>query len=210
MQPRVRTRASFESELPLTNLAELVMRGELPEPVAARVQSIADSKNPELMSPIFYALVRLRIAGVPHEEIARRFRVSVRSVDCWWQRAKPWLQERIVNLDPAETYSIQMEEFSQRRERLVAMMMGTEDVAETLRLSGALDRLSSTRLRWMDAHGYFDTVRFAELASQETDRSTREATELRKLFDVFRDDFDDERDDFLEQLEPYPDDDPGG
>ena len=54
---RARTRASIESELPLTNLAELVMRGELPEPVAARVQSIADSKNPELMSPIFDALV---------------------------------------------------------------------------------------------------------------------------------------------------------
>lgn len=206
---RVRTRASFESELPLTNLAELVMRGELPEPVAARVQSIADSKNPELMSPIFDALGRLRMAGVPHEEIARRFRVPVRSVDGWWKRAKPWLREKFVNLDPAETYSVRMAEFSQRRERLLAMMMRTEDVAETVRLSSALDRLSSASLRWMDAHGYFDTVRFGEMASQETDRSTREARELRMALDVFTDDSDGKIDDFLDQLEPYPDDDPG-
>ena len=110
--PRIRTRASLESQAPLSDLAEIAMRGDLPEPTAVRVRSIAARNSPELMPPIFDALVRLRMAGVPHEEIARRFGVHPRTEYRWWERARPWLRERFVDLDPAEVWYVRCEEIN--------------------------------------------------------------------------------------------------
>lgn len=207
--PRVRTRASFESQVPLTDLAGLAMRGDVPEGMAAQVQSIAARNSPELMPPIFDALVRLRMAGVPHEEIARKFGVHPRTVYRWWERAKPWLREKFVDLDPATNYAEHMSEFDARRARLVTLFMGTDDGAEAARMSHALDRLSETRRRWMESHGYFDMVKFGQMSGQESDRSMREARELREALDVFSDDYDIDEDDLIEQWEAYSDGDPG-
>ncbi len=202
--PRIRTRASLESQAPLSDLAEIAMRGDLPEPTAVRVRSIAARNSPELMPPIFDALVRLRMAGVPHEEIARRFGIHVRTVYRWWERAKPWLRERLVDLDPAEAYAERMAEFDARRARLFTLFMGTDDPKEAARLSHALDRISETSRRWMDSHGYFDLVKFGEMAGQESDRTVREARELREALDVFSD-YGETADDLIEQWEPYED-----
>ncbi len=121
-------------------------------------------------------------------------------------RARPWLREKFVDLDPAEAYAEQMAEFEARREHLVNLFMGADDGAEAARLSHALDRLSETRRRWMDAHGYFELARYGELSGQETDRTVREARELREALDVFSDE--DNLDDVIDQWEPYEDGEP--
>lgn len=115
--------------------------------VAARVRSVAARNSPEQTPLVYDALVRLRMAGVLHEEIARRFGVHPCTEYRWWERARPWLRETFVALDPAEVYAERMAGFDLRRARLFDLFMETEDVKEVVRLSHALDPLSETRRR---------------------------------------------------------------
>ncbi len=141
-----------------------------------------------VMPLVYDALVKLRMAGVPHEEIASMFDVHVRTVYRWWERAKPWLKEQYTRLDPAATYAEEMRLFDLRRERLVAMMMRTDDPQVAARLSAALDRLSEVRRRWMDAHRYFDVISLGDIAVSEEDSAEAKAARVRKmLVDVFDD-----------------------
>ncbi len=78
--------------------------------------------------------------------------------------------------------------FDLRRERLVAMMMRTDDPLATARLSAALDRSSEVRRRWMDAHRYFDAISLSDVAVSEEDSAEAKAARVRKiLVDAFDD-----------------------
>ena len=97
-----------------------------------------------------------------------------------------WLKEQYTRLDPAATYAEQMREYDLRRERLFTSLMTTDDPVAQARLSGALDRLSEVRRRWMEAHGYFDAVSFGDIAASQLDESTRRARVVREaLLAVF-------------------------
>lgn len=202
--PRVRTRASLEAEPELTDLAERAMRGDLPEGVASAARSAAARNSPELMPLIFDALFRLRTAGVPHDEIARKFGVHPRTEYRWWERARPWLREKFVDLDPAEVYAGRMAEFDLRQARLFELFMEAEDGREAVRLSRALDRLFEIRLRWMVASGYFDLIRPGDVFGQDADPSVRGARALREALDVFSD-YDETADAPIEQWQPWED-----
>ncbi len=78
--------------------------------------------------------------------------------------------------------------FDLRRERLVAMMMRTDDPLTTARLSAALARSSEMRRRWMDAHRYFDAISLSDVAVSEEDSAEAKAARVRKiLVDAFDD-----------------------
>ncbi len=186
--PRFRTRRAPSDQALLADLAERALRGDLPEEVRGRVRALAARKSPETMPLIFDALVKLRMAGVPHEEIARMFDVHVRTVYRWWEKAKPWLKEQYTRLDPAATYAEEMRLFDLRRGHLVAMLMRTDDALTTARLNAALDRLSEVRRRWMDAHNYFDAISLSDVAVSKEDSAEAKAAKVRKiLVDAFED-----------------------
>ncbi len=78
--PRVRTRRAPGDQDLLADLAERALRGDLPEEVRSRVGALASRKSEQTMPLVYDALVKLRMAGVAHEEIARMFGVHVRTV----------------------------------------------------------------------------------------------------------------------------------
>ena len=186
--PRFRTRRAPGEDGLLADLAERALRGDLPEEVRGRVRALASRNSEQTMPLIFDALVKLRMAGVAHEEIARRFDVHVRTIYRWWGKAKPWLKEQYTRLDPAATYAEEMRLFDLQRERLVDLLMRTDDALATARLSAALDRLSEVRRRWMDAHRYFDAISLSDIAVSEEDSAEAKAAKVRKiLVDAFDD-----------------------
>ncbi len=76
--------------------------------------------------------------------------------------------------------------FDLQRERLVDLLMRTDDALATARLSAALDRLSEVRRRWMDAHRYFDAISLSDVAVSEEDSAEAKAAKVRKiLVDAF-------------------------
>ncbi len=186
--PRFRTRTAPGEDGLLADLAERALRGDLPEEVRSRVRALASRNSEQTMPLIFDALVKRRLAGVAHAEIARMFGVHVRTIYRWWGKAKPWLKEQYTRLDPAATYAEEMRLFDLRRGHLVAMLMRTDDALTTARLSAALDRSSEVRRRWMDAHRYFDVISLGDIAVSEENSAEAKAARVRKiLVDAFED-----------------------
>lgn len=186
-RPRAPEPSQADLEM-MQDLTEWVLQEALPDEMAERVRDLAARRSPELMPYVYDTLWKLRSAGMMWENIARRFQVHVQTIYKWRRGAVEWLKKRHTKLDPALHFSVKMQSFTTRLERLTATMMnvqtvnqdGTtslEGVAMVAKLNQEITRVSEEERRWMETYGYFGVFTFGKVLGQDADSAEERARE---------------------------------
>ena len=197
LPPRMRTRRGTavslsDQDQAILDLSETVLVGRLPKMLSQKIRTLALRSSPELMPVIYDSMFKLRMAGVLIDDIADMFQVSPRTIKTWWKKAKEYVSDKYTNLDPAYLYSERMNQYDVMRERISAMLLATENVDVTAKLSNELMKINETERRWLDSHGYFNLFNVGRFSGEGSDSAEAKADRVRKiLVDAF-DDIDDE------------------